>query len=313
MQRFKKILLVSDERKGKVAFERAVSLAKTNQAQLTVVEVIEEIPRELYMSITVKTPEELHELFLLERQKYLEQMIEHIQQEIDRVTTKVLTGIPFLEIIREVLRNKHDLVIMTAEGRGKIKEMLFGSTSLHLMRKCPCPVWVIKSIHHNQHIRILAAVDSDPSNDDERNALNTKIMDLATSLALLEQSELHVFHSWDVYRETVLKSNLSHAVVDKLAFDTRQQHRHQFDKLLEKYPLENLTYQLHFMEGKAGVLIPELANEKKIDLIVMGTVCRTGLTGFFIGNTAEKVLQQVDCSVLTIKPEGFVTPVILNG
>jgi nucleotide-binding universal stress UspA family protein len=313
LQRFKKILLVSDEKKGEVAFERAVSLAKANQAQLTLVEVIGEIPRELYMSINVMTPEELRELFLVERQKYLEQLIEPIQQEIDRVTIKVLTGTPFMEIIREVLRNKHDLVIMTAEGRGKIKEILFGSTSLHLMRKCPCPVWVIKSTYYKQYTRILAAVDVDPYNDEERNALNTKIMDLTTSLALLEQSEFHVFHAWDVYRETTLKSNLSHVVVDKLAFDTRQQHRQQFDKLLEKYPLENLKCQLYFLEGKAGILLPELAKEKQIDLIVMGTVCRIGLAGIFIGNTAEKVLQQVDCSVLTVKPDGFATPVMLDG
>jgi nucleotide-binding universal stress UspA family protein len=44
----------------------------------------------------------------------------------------------------------------------------------------------------------------------------------------------------------------------------------------------------------------------------MGTVCRTGIAGFFIGNTAEKVLQEIDCSVLAIKPEGFETPVTLE-
>lgn len=55
-----------------------------------------------------------------------------------------------------------------------------------------------------------------------------------------------------------------------------------------------------------------LAAEHGIDLIVMGTVCRIGVAGFFIGNTAENVLQQADCSVLTIKPEGFVSPVKLK-
>ena len=38
-------------------------------------------------------------------------------------------------------------------------------------------------------------------------------------------------------------------------------------------------------------------------------LCRTGIPGFLIGNTAESVLQQVDTSVLTVKPERFVTPV----
>lgn len=44
----------------------------------------------------------------------------------------------------------------------------------------------------------------------------------------------------------------------------------------------------------------------------MGTVCRTGAPGLLIGNTAEKILYEVDCSVLTVKPDGFVTPVRLN-
>ena len=58
--------------------------------------------------------------------------------------------------------------------------------------------------------------------------------------------------------------------------------------------------------------IVKLEKKKAIDLLVMGTVCRTGLSGFIIGNTAEKVLSEVNCSVLTVKPEGFVTPVTLE-
>lgn len=42
---------------------------------------------------------------------------------------------------------------------------------------------------------------------------------------------------------------------------------------------------------------------------IMGTVGRTGIPGFLIGNTAETVLRQVACSVLAVKPTGFVTPV----
>ena len=45
----------------------------------------------------------------------------------------------------------------------------------------------------------------------------------------------------------------------------------------------------------------------------MGTVGRTGIPGLLIGNTAETILQQVDCSVLAIEPPGFVTPVTLDA
>ena len=91
------------------------------------------------------------------------------------------------------------------------------------------------------------------------------------------------------------------------------QHAHEqwFRELLEHFSFDDLRVQLHMLKGEAGDLIPWLAWKKHIDVIIMGTVCRTGIPGLFIGNTAEKVLRQVDCSVLTVKPGGFVTPVAL--
>jgi nucleotide-binding universal stress UspA family protein len=59
-------------------------------------------------------------------------------------------------------------------------------------------------------------------------------------------------------------------------------------------------------------VIPWVASNQQVNLIVMGTICRTGLPGLFIGSTAENVLQQVDCSVLTAQPGGFVSPVKLG-
>ena len=59
-------------------------------------------------------------------------------------------------------------------------------------------------------------------------------------------------------------------------------------------------------------MIPELAAKLEVGLIVMGTVSRTGVDGLLIGNTAEKILRQVDCSVLAVKPDGFITPVRLS-
>jgi len=67
--------------------------------------------------------------------------------------------------------------------------------------------------------------------------------------------------------------------------------------------------QIHLVAGRPSLAITQIAHEKQIDLLVMGTVCRTGIRGFFIGNTAEGVLRRVDCSLLTVKPEGFISPV----
>ncbi len=115
-----------------------------------------------------------------ERREHLERLIVSIRHEGIEVRAVVLMGSAFLEITRAVLRERHDLVIMTAEVPGGLKNLMFGSTSMHLMRKCPCPVWVTKPGQPDNYARILAAVETF-STGEAHDALNRLIMDLATS------------------------------------------------------------------------------------------------------------------------------------
>ena len=62
----------------------------------------------------------------------------------------------------------------------------------------------------------------------------------------------------------------------------------------------------------AHVIAPEFVVSEGIDVLVMGTVARGGVSGVLIGNTAERVLRKLPCSVLTVKPDGFVSPVRLE-
>jgi nucleotide-binding universal stress UspA family protein len=244
----------------------------------------------------------------------LERLITPLRQKEIQVEVKVFSGTPFLEIIREVLRNGYDLVMIMAEGQGGLKERLFGRTTTHLLRKCPCPVWVMKRNQPRYYRRILAAVDPSPPFDEQRNALNKTIMDLATSLAQTEQGELHIVHTWTIVGETMLKANtdISENEMYQLMQTIKKEHGYWLKELLRQYDLNKLKYQIHLLKGVAGKVIPKLVQAKGVELIVMGTVCRAGVAGLIIGNTAENVLDQVDCSVLTVKPEGFVSPVSLD-
>ena len=310
MKRFKNILAVYNQVPGDEAtLRRATTLARRNGARLTVAEVIErrdnldESARSLARTIAA------------ERRKHLERLIWGIRHEGLEVSAAVLEGIGFLEIIRTVLREKHDLVIMTAESSNT--SILFGSTSMRLMRKCPCPVWVTQPDQpRDNYSRILATVDTYTSGE-ENDALNTLIMDLATSLARIDQSELHIVHAWEMNRRDAETSSSeitpkTRYLLDRLIRKYQEEHRCGVDALLGRYELEDLTHRIHMVQGQARSVIPRLAAELQADLLVMGTVSRTGLAGFFIGNTAELVLRQVDCSVLTLKPPGFVTPVTLQ-
>ena len=164
MQRFKNILLVYDDtEKGKSTLDRVVNLATRNQARLTIIDVIDGIPQDYQMLIAAQHPQEIMEFVVKKQKERLEQYIVPFLEAGLKVTTKVLVGKEFIEIIREVLRNNHDLVIKTARGKGGVRDILFGSIAMHLMRKCPCPVLVMKPGRSRRYYRILAAVDVTPS------------------------------------------------------------------------------------------------------------------------------------------------------
>jgi nucleotide-binding universal stress UspA family protein len=270
------------------------------------------LPSDISSSVLKVSSQELNERFALERQKQLEEQIFPTIRSGLHPDIVVLIGTPFVEIVRTVLRNKHDLVMMAAEGCGGLRGKLFGSSALHLMRKCPCPVWIMKPIHYKSFAGILAAVDPDPS-DESKHALNIKIMDLATSLARQEQSKLHVVHVWSHSREPYFGSiSTLDREVAQMTQELQAQRRSELDALVRGCLLKDLDSEIHFLVDDPEFAIPHLAASLHIELIVMGTVCRTGLPGLFIGNTAESVLGQVDCSVLAVKPEGFLSPVTLQ-
>ena len=315
MKRFKNILFVYDDEKvSGVALKRAVTLARENGAALTVVEAIEEFPPETGMAIQSSRIGEFQETVERESRQGLKQLIEPIKETGAQVTCKVLWGKPFVEIIREVLRNNHDLVMISPLKKPRHNEVLFGSRTMRLLRKCPCPVWVIIPSQPKKYSRILAAVDAAPL-DEAKASLNFQIMELATSLAHMEKSEMHIVHCWKPFFDRPIRggrSLLKEGDAKKLVNEARNTNKRWVSELVGKFDLKDLTHKVHILEGDAEELIPRMASKRQVELVVMGTVCRTGLPGFFIGNTAEKILHKLECSVLAIKPAGFQTPVKLD-
>lgn len=312
MERFKNILLVHDDRaSGEPTLTRTVELAARNQAKLTVIKVISQIPHDYRVLITSLMPEEIMEIAVREQTLLLKKQIAPFEKTI-KIQLRVVIGREFIEIVKEVLRNNHDLVIKTARGMSGRIGVLFGSTAMHLLRKCPCPVWLIKPGQGQYYDRIMAAVDMEPSISEDNN-LNNKIMRLATSLAQTENSELHIVHVWKKPDISYLTDELNYLPPDnisKLYNEAKNMHIKWLNEFLEQF--KDKQYQGHLEEGTAGRVIPEFAEQHQVDLIVMGTICRTGIPGFFIGNTAEKILHRIDCSVLAVKPDGFISPIQLD-
>jgi nucleotide-binding universal stress UspA family protein len=311
MRRFKKILVVASTGADAVpALERAIALAKRNKAQVKVYDVLDALPRgekKLYKNVGRR---KLERKLVRMRLEELLAIVAGVDSKGIRVRVAVGIGTRFVEIIREVLRNGHDLMMKPLVDDEHSRPGGFGSTDLHLMRECPCAVWIMKPVHPEAGGRILAAVDPDPS-DEEQSRLDDSVMELATSLAENEESELHVVHSWTLYNEGLLRLLVGN--LEKLEKDTRKVHRRRLNALLTGFPRAKEKGRIHLLKGPPRETIPRLARDKGVALIVMGTAARSGVSQFLIGNTAEDVLNQVDCSVLMVKPRRFVSPIALDA
>ena len=325
MERFKNILcVVNTDMQNNVAMEHATKLAEKNQVGLTVVEVIDEIAPNTTLYERTMSPIDLQAEMIAEHQNLLQELVSPWKQNIE-IKIKVLTGILFLEVIHEVIRNGHDLVFKTAES-GVLLNRVFGSDDMHLLRKCPCPVWLVKPESPKTYQTILAAVDVNVDYPSEelhtRHLLNHQILEMASSLALSECAELHIIHAWVAIYEGMMRGAFMARPEEEVASyieEVKQQHVQNMNLLMSESidnlgqdVLEYIKPKKHLIKGDPRKKIPAFAEEIKADLVVMGTVARTGLSGFFMGNTAETILNQLNCSVLAIKPQEFVTPVTLD-
>jgi len=320
MKRFKNILLVADDGSWQeTALQRAVALAEHNQSDLTIIHTLH-FPRDTALTGD-SVYGRLKSAIIEERQQQLRKILSVVDTTGIDIMSRVIEGQVFPEIIREVLRNGYDLVIKCAEETSWLRDRIFGSTDMHLLRKCPCPVWIVKPHEKTTYQRILAAVDvGQGKNDQQINSLNQQILELASSLALSEFSEFHIIHTWTAWGESLLNTPRFNFTGDSEMADWVEQQRvvdktkvqDLMQELTETLSRETMGYlkpQIHILKGEAHKIIPKLALEKKVDLVVMGTVGRTGIPGLIMGNTAESILNGIGCSVLAVKPPGFISPV----
>lgn len=306
MNRFKNISLVYECDNS--TLRRATMLAKENRARLTIVHPVKPLSAAWERVTIGRSPVDVRKLVEHEEKARLKRVVDAARSHGVRATSRLLFGEPFLEIIRDVIDHNRDLVIMTAEGKRGLKQRLFGSMSTHLMRKCPVPVLVMKPGRRKQFQHVLAAIDPEVTGS-ARDTLNRIIIELASSMSSRENAELHVVHVWTLFGETLLRrrGGLSSAEVNRWEREERDKRHQLVEDFLAKNSVTN--YRLYLVKGNPADVIPLIAARQKVDLLVMGTVCRTGIPGFIIGNTAEEVLDSVACSVLTVKPQGFVSPV----
>ena len=91
----------------------------------------------------------------------------------------------------------------------------------------------------------------------------------------------------------------------------RNEREAAFGNLMEECSIFPRADNVHLVEGNIAEIMEHIRERLRIDVLVMGSVGRAGIPGFILGNTAEKILNQINCTVLAVKPDGFITPVTM--
>lgn len=320
MPRFRKILYVVEPAVAQeAALRRAYALAESNQAELTLLAVAPPVGESLLHWPDGVSIEAVQAAVLDQRRAEIEALVAAHPSPVP-ARIELRCGRDFIEIIRQVLADGQELVIKTAEDPAW-SSRLFGSVDLHLLRKCPCPLWLLRADGAVPYRTVLAAIDvARGSLDGTTAALNREILDLAANLAIAEGASLHLVHVWDAPAESLLRL-FGNRPEDSLRYaeGERERHRAGLDEALAWLAAHFghagtrwLKPEAHLLRGDPRQLIPALAAEIAADVLVMGTVGRTGVSGLLIGNTAEAILDQLACALLALKPPGFRTPVTLE-
>jgi universal stress protein E len=224
---------------------------------------------------------------------------------------------PAEAIIRKAQRISADLLVVSnhhsasgAPGRHPARWLL-AYTDWELLRFCPIPVLLVKNRALYHRPRVLAAVDpghtyAKPSN------LDRQILRAGAQLVHALRGELHALHAF--HQPLALMPAMPDGPLldletgyEALEADARS----KLEKLVDGFDVK--PSHCHLVQGRPHEAIPRTAKRERSAIVAMGVVSRSGLKRFFIGNTAEFVLDAVTADILVVKPADFQSRVPRTG
>lgn len=221
-------------------------------------------------------------------------------------TARLVSGRAWLEIIREAIREQYDLVLVGSRNH-RMRELLLGTTGTKLLRKCPCPVWVARPGFRRSAPTILVADDLTP--------VGAHCVQLAVSTALMLDARLLIVHAVQYPLESSLRrTGCPPEEIEQYRRKQQDEARQTISDHLEQTDHKTLSHgvAIEVTHGPPDVVILNAIEEHGSDLLIMGTVARSGIPGLLVGNTAERLLPQVECSVIAVKPAGFEPPIAID-
>jgi universal stress protein E len=306
------LVVIDPTTKDQPALSRAAEFARHIDADLALLACIYDPDIAHVQWVTGSDLEHLRSAAIEEQFNVLEHLADPLRSEGRTVSYKVVWDNPLHEaIVREALRLEADFVVKDTHHYSAISRALFTNTDWHLIRECPCPLWLVKPAPAANHATVMAAIDPTHQHD-QTTALDHRIIQTAQLLSAMFEERLHLAHVFEpppphivgpFASPTVAAVALDSGLLDQ----TRDAHANALQKMAGDvgFPAE----QVHMSEGNPVELLPEMASELNANIVVMGAIARSWLDRAIVGHTAEKTLDRFSCDVVIVKPDDFKSPV----
>lgn len=306
MEKHQKILAVIDPTiEDQKALKRAIELAQKTHANVTAFLTIFDFSYEMTTMLSSDEREVMRQSVIDDRLQWLEKIVNSNEHASVNIDCKVVWhNRPFEAIIEQVIDEEFDMVIKGTHQHDKLKSIIFTPTDWHILRKCPCPVLLVKDHQWPANGNIVAAVNVG-SDEDEHISLNTKITEQAVRLSKVINANVHLINS---YPGTPVNIAIEIPEFNSSEYNETMLRHHQdaMTKHAEKFGIN--VNNTHVKEGLPEDVINLVAEQLDAELVILGTIGRTGISATLIGNTAEHVIDRLSCDVLALKPDGYISP-----
>lgn len=303
--KFNRILVIlNPENDKQYALARAVRLVEEQKSdtpvKITLFLTAYELSYEMSALLSSEERSEMLNTVIAERQKEIAPYIGKYAHPMIEFDTKAVWHSNEADAITaEFEQNQYDLVVKYTKEEESLTSLIFTPMDWQLLRKCPVPMLMVRDGDWKHQRRILVAVNvsGDEEYQDEFNKSLVSIgMDLATNL---ERGNIHLVGAYPP-TPVNMAIDLPEFHSSEYSNGIRGQHLINMKALRQKFGIDE--DHTHVREGFPEEVIPEVAKELQAELVVLGTVGRTGLSAALLGNTAEHVISRLKCNLLAIKP-----------
>lgn len=293
------LVLIDPNQPQQPALQRAQWLAARTGAELHLLQLVFSSALDNNLFVDAPRLQAARQRFIDEQQAWLEGLAAPLREAGLSVTCHSRWSRQRqAEIIACATQLQVDLVLKSSHRHGLLKRLLLSNSDWELLRHCPLPLWLV---HHGewQGRRLCAALDPLHSADKPA-ALDHRLIEVASSLSAQLGLDAHYLHSFAPLPRSLVFDLEMVTDYQQYSANCARRHREAFEQLLAAHAID--LQRSHLLEGFAEQSIPAFVREQAIDLLVMGAVSRSQLDSAIIGNTAERVLEDVECDLLVLKP-----------